>query len=436
VARALAGLILLLALPARADILAHEEQRLENGLRVFYLVDRRAPTVAVVTWYRVGSGDEVPGHTGLAHLFEHLMFKGSPHAADGVMDRLIEEAGGWTNAFTDTDRTVYVDVAAAGFLERALWLEADRMAGLAAALDGPKLDNQRAVVLNERRETHENVPYGMADVLVHAALWPVGHPYHTAVIGEPEDIKAATLDDAKRFFAAHYTPGDAVMVIAGDVDVAAARGWVARYFGWIPGGAQATRRAATAPPITKPIVASALDDVQVPRVYLTWRAGPSYSRDEAALELATAMLAGGKSSRLYQALVVEQRLAQDVFAGLAAAERGGEVQVVATAKPGVAPAKLIAAIDAEIARVGEPDELERAKNTREAHFLAGLADPTARAEQLAEYAILAGDPDFLARDLARYRAVTAAEVRAVVARTLRPDGRVVLTIAPRSADAH
>jgi zinc protease len=183
-------------------------------------------------------------------------------------------------------------------------------------------------------------------------------------------------------------------------------------------------------PLARQLDVAATDDVQVPRVYLTWRGARAYSRDEAALELATAMLAGGKSSRLYQALVVQQRLAQDVFAGHEGGERGGEVQVAVTAKPGVATGRLIAAVDAELARLGAPADLERAKNTREAHFLAGLEDLPARAQQLAEYAIEAGDADFMAKDLARYRAVTPADVRDVVERYLRPEARVVVTIGP------
>src|SRR5215468_3479675 len=153
-------------------------------------VDHRAPQAAVVIWVRVGSADEESGRTGLAHLFEHLMFKGSPHAPDGTLDKLVEEQGGWTNANTEQDRTLFVDLATAAFLPRALWLEADRLAGVADTVDQAKLDNQRDVVLNERRETHENQPYGMAEILVGQALWPPGHPYHESVIGRPEDVRA------------------------------------------------------------------------------------------------------------------------------------------------------------------------------------------------------------------------------------------------------
>jgi zinc protease len=417
--------------------LAHEELRLANGLRVFIVPDHRAPQAAVLTWVRVGSGDEAPGHTGLAHLFEHLMFKGSPHAADGLLDRLVEEQGGWTNADTDADRTLYSQLASAAFLPRALWLEADRLAGVGDALDQAKLDNQREVVLNERREVHENQPYGMAEILINEALWPVGHPYHAAIIGDPADLRAARLDDARGFFRAWYAPGNAVLAVAGDVDPATVRALVSRDFGWLPARARpapATASAAPLAPLTRALRVEAVDDVQATRVYLTWRGVAAFDPDEPALELTAALLAGGKASRLYQRLVVDERLVQDVFAGHHAGARGGDLQVAATVKPGVDPARVIAAVDEELGRVGEADELERARNVHEAAFLAGLATPLERAALLLEYAVVAGDPDYLERDLARFRAVTPADVRRVVAARLGPEARVILTIGPR-ADA-
>jgi zinc protease len=443
VARALsAALTLALAGAAHAgagDVLRHEEVKLANGLRVLLLPDHRAPTITVVTWYRVGSADDTPGGSGLAHLFEHLMFKGSPHVADGVMDRLVEEAGGWTNADTEEDQTVYTDLADAAALERVLWLEADRIAGLDQALDQGRLDNQRDVVLNEHREDYENLPYGMAELLILDALWPKDHPYHFPVIGYPEALRRVQLDDAKAFFHAHYAPANAVMVIAGDIDPAQARGWAERYLGWIPSApAPAPVRAPAIAPLAAPIELHGDDDVQVPRVYLTWRGTTAFSIDEPALELATAILAGGKSSRLFQELVVKQRLAQDVFAGSDARTRGGTVQIVATARPGVDPAKLIAAMDRLVADMAaappDAEEVERARNTREMRFLSSLSSLTARAEQLAEYAVIAGDPDYLDRDVARFRKVTPKDVQGAVARYLGR-GRVVLTISPRGPHA-
>jgi zinc protease len=433
-------LVLALAGTARADVLAHEDFTLKNGLRVLLLPDRRAPSVTVLTWYRVGSADEETGRTGFAHLYEHLMFKGSPHAADGLIDKLHEAAGGWANASTSDDATVYIDHASSSLLERMLWLEADRLSGLPAAIDKAKLDNQRDVVLNERRERFENAPYGMASQLVSEALWPETSPYHHPTIGYPADLQAARLPDVKAFFLRHYVPGNAVMVIAGDFDPAAARRLVDRYLGWIPSPERPPQRspAPAVAPLAAQVDLTATDAVQVPRVYLTWRGPPAFHRDEPALDLATAILAGGKSSRLYRAIVMEKRLAQDVYAAADGARDVGEVQIAATARPGVKPADLVAALDAEVARLvadgPSAEELERAQNSREARFFAQLESPVERASQLAAYAVEAGDANFFDRDLARYRAVTAAEIKDALRRTLTP-GRVVLVIGPEATNA-
>ncbi len=433
-------LVCALAGTARADVLAHEDLTLKNGLRVLLLPDRRAPTVTVVTWYRVGSADEDKGKTGFAHLFEHLMFKGSPHVPDGAIDKLHEAAGGWANASTGDDATVYIDFASSSLLERMLWLEADRMSGLPAAIDKAKLDNQRDVVLNERRERYENAPYGMASLLISEALWPEASPYHHPTIGYPADLGAATLADVKAFFLRHYVPSNAVMVIAGDFDVAAARRLVDHYLAWVPSPERPPQRPPppALEPLAKQIDLAATDAVQVPRVYLTWRGPAAFHRDEPALDLAAAILAGGKSSRLYRAIVMEKRLAQDVYAAADGFRDAGEVQIVATAKPGVKPADLVAALDAEVARLvadgPSAEELERAQNGREARFFAQLESPVERATQLASYAVMAGDAGYYDKDLARYRGVTAADVKDALKRTLTP-GRVVLVIGPEPANA-
>jgi zinc protease len=423
-----------------ADLFHYQALTLSNGLRVYLLPDHTHPDVAIVTWYKVGSGDEDPGRSGFAHLFEHLMFQGSPHAPKGVIDQIFEESGGWTNAFTSFDQTVYSEVAAAPVLERALWLEADRIAGLPQAIDQAKLDNQRDVVMNERRETNENRPYGMAELLIADALWPEGHAYHIDTIGKPEDLRAAKLEDVRAFFSANYTPRNAVMVIAGDFDPAVAKPLVEKYLGWIP-APPLPRRAPVVrlPPLEKEKVLTATDDVQAPRVYLCWRAAAAYSGDDPALDLAAWVLAGGKSSRLYQRLVVDMRLAQDVAAAYDGRVRGGMIEVVATAKPGVDPAKLTAALDVELSGLTtsppDADELARAQNSREAAVLHRLQGIEARAEVLASYAALLDDPDYLAKDLARYRAVTPADIVRVTGQYMQPGHRVVLTINP-GAKAH
>ncbi|MSP17172.1 MAG: insulinase family protein [Myxococcales bacterium] len=433
----------LLALTLTAPAAARKDRKprytpvvLANGLRVFVIEDHRTPTLALVTWYRVGSKDEVKGRTGFAHLFEHMMFKGSAHTDDGVIDVLFEEAGGWTNAFTSSDETVYLDLADSSFLEPALWLEADRLAGLTDTLDQAKLDNQREVVRNERRQSYENRPYGMADLLIQEALWPEGHGYHWPTIGYHEDLVAATTDDVKAFFRNYYIPNSATLVVAGDVDTAHTLKLVTRFLGWIPRAPEPVRPSyAEPPPITQAIVLQTEDDVQVPRVYFTWRGPKVFSADEPALELAAGVLADGKTSRLYERLVYKERLAQEVNAGFTGEALGGTFQIAATAKPGVAPEALAKVIEEEVARLAmEPasaDELARAQSVREAGFLRGLEDLMERAVQLARYDVLAGDANFLDRDLARYRRVTPKEVSRAAARWLTPDARVVLTVVPR-----
>lgn len=426
-----------LALPAHAEEpkITYQKFDLPNGMKVYVVEDHKAPTVYGVTWFRVGSKDEVQHRTGFAHLFEHLMFKGSAHLPDGLMDKLLEAAGGWSNAFTSSDMTVYQNVAASNFLETMLWIDADRLAGLLDTFDKAKLDNQRDVVLNERRQSYENQPYGMAEILIQENLWPKNHGYHWSTIGYPADLKAASVKDVSDFFKKYYVPNNATMVIAGDVKLDEVKKLVEKYFAWIPRGAEPSRPQYKTPaPITKEIAVDTTDDVQVPRVYLSWRGPSHFTADEPALTLAAAILADGKSSRLYKRLVYDEKIAQDVRAYFSGETLGGEFRIVATAKPGVDPKRLKAEITEEVARLATnpPDskELERAQNSHEAGFLNGLEPTLSRAIQLAEYDVFANDPDYFAKDLARYRAVTPAQVKDVVSKYLRPNARVVLTIRP------
>src|SRR3954469_9821469 len=430
-------LLALAAAPAQAEApkIDYTKFELANGLKVYVIEDHKAPTVYEVMWMKVGSKDEVTNRTGFAHLFEHLMFKGSAHLPDGLMDKLLEGAGGWSNAFTSSDMTVYQNVAGANFLETMLWIESDRVAGLLDTFDQAKLDNQRDVVLNERRQSYENRPYGMASLLISEQLWPKDHGYHWSTIGYPADLKAAQVKDVAQFFRTYYVPNNATMVIAGDVKFDDAKKLVEKYFTWIPKAAEPARPQYKAPaPITKEIVLTTTDDVQVPRVYLTWRGPSSFTADEAPLDTLAAILGDGKSSRLYKRLVYDEKIAQDVHAGFGGEQIGGEFEIVATAKPGVDPQRLIKEISEEVARISgtAPDakELERAQNAQEASFLNGLEPTLQRAIQLARYDVQAKDPDYFSKDLARRRAVTAGQVKDVVAKYMKPTARVVLTINP------
>lgn len=424
---------------ARADepTIKHEKFELANGLRVILVEDHAAPQIAVVTWYRVGSKDEAKGKTGFAHLFEHLMFKGSAHVADGVIDDLFEAAGGWTNAYTWFDETVYQDVASSEFLERALWLEADRLAGLTETLSQAKLDNQRDVVRNERRQSYENRPYGMASWIIQENLWPEAFGYHWDTIGSHEDLVAASVDDVKAFFDRYYVPNNAVLVIAGDFDPKEARKLVEKYFGWIPKGADPQKpKYATPAPIKKEVVLTDKDDVQVPKTFLVWRAPKAFDKDEAAMEVAAQILGEGKNSRLYKRLVFDERKAQEVDIGMHGFLLGGQFEIDVTPKPGVETAQLVKAVDEELARLAKSgptaEELERAKNGHEAGSLSSLEGVMGRALRVARYDVMVGDTNYLAKDLARYRDVTGKDVARVVGQYLKKDNRVNLTIIPEA----
>jgi zinc protease len=437
--RRLIPLLLLAGLTrtARADEpkIDYTKFALANGLQVYVIEDHKAPTVYEVMWMKVGSKDEVTNRTGFAHLFEHLMFKGSAHLPDGLMDKLLEAGGGWSNAFTSSDETVYQNVAGSNFLETMLWIDADRLAGLTDTLDQPKLDNQRDVVLNERRQSYENQPYGLASLMLAENLWPKEFGYHWDTIGYVADLKAAQLPDVKSFFGKYYVPNNATMVIAGDVKPEEVKRLVEKYFAWIPKAATPARPQYKQPaPLAKEIVVDSTDDVQVPRVYLEWRAPAAFSADEAALDTAAAILGDGKSSRLYKRLVFDEKIAQSVRADNGTQELAGSFDIAVTAKPGVDPKRLVQEVSEEVARLAAtpPDdgEMERAINSHEASFLDGLEPTLRRAIQLARYDVMAHDPNYFARDLARYRAVTAAQIKDVTAKYLKPNMRVQLTIRP------
>ena len=402
-------------------------------MKVYVIEDHKAPTVYEVLWFKVGSKDEVAKRTGFAHLFEHLMFKGSAHLADGLMDKLLEEAGGWSNAFTSRDMTVYQNVAASNFIEMVLWIEADRLAGLLDTFDKAKLDNQRDVVLNERRQSYENQPYGQAELLLAEHLWPKDHGYHWSTIGYPADLKASTVPDVAAFFKSYYLPSNATMVIAGDVKPAEVKKLVDKYFSWIPKGSEPARPQYKEPaPITKEIVVKTTDDVQVPKVFISWRGPKQFSSEEPALDLAASLLGDGKSSRLYKRLVYDEKIAQDVSAGFEGEQLAGTFQIEVTAKPGVDPQRLIKEVTEEVGKLSSTPptaiELERAQASHEYQFLAGLEQTLGRAIALAGYDVQAGDPNYFPKDLARYRAVTAAQIKDAAAKYLRPTARVVLTI--------
>ena len=407
---------------------------LANGLTLIVHEDHSVPIVSTNIWYRVGSGDERPGRTGFAHLFEHLMFMGSQNAPYPAFDRLLEAAGANNNGSTWFDRTNYYEQGPANSLPLMLWLEADRMGWFLPTMDSAKVDLQRDVVKNERRQRVENQPYGRAFETILAMLYPPGHPYSWSTIGSMADLSAATLEDTREFFRKYYAPSNASLVVAGDVKAAEVRALVERYFRDIPRGPK-LGRPSVAPSKLRADTAAVLEDqVQLPRLYYTWRTTPKFDRDDFPLRLLAYVLAGAKNSRLTRPLVYDLQLATAVEVRQEGYRLDGMFGVVATARPGHALPEIQAVIDQELARLAAEGpserELEQAKNSIEAGLLGRLEQVGEKADMLNEYAYLTGDPKYLATELAGLRAVTRDDALRVARGYLRAP-KVLLSVVPR-----
>jgi zinc protease len=417
--------------------IAFQKQVLPNGLNVIVHEDRRVPLVAVSVWYHVGSKNEQVGQTGFAHLFEHLMFEGSEHQPRSYFAPL-QAAGATINGSTNTDRTDYWEVVPTEAAQLALWMEADRMGWLLPALTPERFEAQRGVVLNERRQNYENRPYGLAQFTIARALYPTGHPYSWPTIGEVEDLHAATVTDAHAFFARFYHPGNASIVIAGDISAREAFDRVGSLFAEIPAGP------AVAPVDAAP--AEARDDrlvledrVDLIRLYLAWPAPPLFSPGDADLDLAADLLATGRTSRLYRRLVHDRRLATDVAAAQSSRELVSQFQVVVTVAPGQQPAEVRAAIDDELSRLRADgptdDELERGRARAESAFvyrLQSLGGSGGKSDQLNSYNVFRGRPDYFDVDLGRYLSASHDSVRDAVRRFVDPARAIELTVVPRA----
>ena len=292
-----------------------EKYKLRNGLEVILSEDHRLPLVAVNIWYHVGAANEIAGRTGFAHLFEHMMFEGSQHVGPKAHVKYLEAAGASdTNASTEFDRTNYYETLPSNQLELALWLESDRMGYLLETVDREKLANQRDVVRNERRESVENAPYGLAEEAIYHQLFPKGHPYYAYIIGSHEDVEAARLDDVRQFFRTYYAPMNASVAIVGDFNSANVKMLVQKYFGTLPSGPAAPPLHASTPPITKERRVTVSDQIELPRVYMAWITPAAYKPGDADADILSGLLGGGNSSRLYKKLVYEKQIAQDVSA--------------------------------------------------------------------------------------------------------------------------
>jgi zinc protease len=411
---------------------------LPNGLQVLLHEDHSVPLVAVNIWYHVGSSDEKPGRTGFAHLFEHIMFMGSQHVPTGEFDRLLEAAGGDNNGSTTEDRTNYYEDGPSNALGLMLWLDSDRMGFLLPEITAEKVDLQRGVVQNERRQSYENRPYGLADENILERLYPPSHPYSWPVIGSMKDLSAATLEDVRAFFRTYYTPNNATLAIAGDITPRAARRLAERYFGEIPRGPLVTRTPPPSVELKADAYATLEDRVQLPRVYDAWHTVKAFADDDAALDVLANVLAGGRPSRLYKRLVYELQIATDVVAFQDGSRIDGKFELFATARPEHDLSELQRVIDEEVKKLADDGptarEVERAQNTFEAQFLSRMERVGSfggKADQLNFYNYFVGTPDYFQKDLDRYRRVTPADVQRVSRRYLTDAHRVVLSVIPQ-----
>jgi zinc protease len=421
-----------------------EKYTLPNGLQVILHVDRKLPVVHVNQWFHVGSKNEKLNRTGFAHLFEHMMFQGSQNAS-GEYFSYIEKAGanlfaGGVNGTTNNDRTNYFATVPSANLEYVLWLESDRLATLADALTKEKLDNQRDVVKNERRQGLENQPYGRAFKLLFENLHPKGHPYSWDVIGIHEDLTAATLDDVREFFKTYYAPNNLSLVIAGDFDPAEAKRLVAKYFGPIPPGPALDRPARNIATISGEKIIEVNDRVPQERTYIAWPTPPLYDTTDADLDIIGNILTDGLSSRLNKVLVYDRQIASDVQAFQLSMEISSLFAVIATARPGASLSQIEEVITEEIGRLAKdgptPAELARAKTKWEFNFVTNLeriGGFGGKADRLNSYNTFLGDPGKFEFDLNRYRSATAQRVQATAAKWLNTSNRLVVRFHPENS---
>ena len=436
-----------------------EKYQLKNGLTVILSEDHRLPQVAVNIWYHVGAANQSLGKSGFAHLFEHMMFSGSKHVQPSpfkVLEAIGTSAGAMANGTTNFDRTNYFEVVASSELPTALWIESDRMAFLLDTLDQKKLDIQRDVVSNERRQSYENRPYGTESLRICDLLYPSPHPYYECVIGSIPEIEGATLADLRAFFREYYGPNNASLALVGDFDPAVAKQLIEKYFGAVeccglrtpPGAGEAVssvafpavvKRPDLPPPHIESVVKETLVDklAEVPRFDLVWAGLKPFSDDEAAGDVLADVLGSGRTSRLYKSMVFDKQVASEVDASDVALGLGGWFTVGAVAKAGHTASELAPLIQASI------DDLKKSGPTQEEvdravrKFVAQKARAVERiggfggkADVLNEYQTFLDDPGYLPRDIARYRAVTPALVRAFANKYLLDGQRIELTVEP------
>lgn len=420
-------------------VIPFEKYVLANGLEVILHRDTSLPSVAVSVWYHVGPVNEPPKRSGFAHLFEHLMFGGSRDVGT-QMDQLLESVGATNmNGTTNWDRTNYFETVPSEHLELALWIESDRMGFLLDGIGQKQLDIQRDVVKNERRQSFENAPYGPSSLALLDTLFPEGHPYHGAVIGSMQDLTAATFEDVKAFYRDYYAPSNATLALAGDFDINQAKVWIEKYFATL----RKLPKPQTRPFEPKPVAAARLEvdePVQVSKIALGWVTPAAYTPSSAALELAAEVLAGGKATRLYRALVVEQKLAVDVDADTDANALGTIFSIDASAASGVAPERIESAINAELERLGQTPpsdaEMHRAKSRillsvmRDLQSLNGHGGESGRVGQLQRFNHYLGNPGKIRDWYEQLWKVTSTEVSTATKQWLSTAHRVTVVTRP------
>ncbi len=412
--------------------LNYKEYKLKNGLTVVLHENKSTPIVAVNVFYHVGSKNEEVGRTGFAHLFEHMMFQGSKNYSSDYLSA-IDDMGGSVNGTTNEDRTYYYEVVPSNFLERTLYLEADRMGNLLDAMTQEKLDNQRDVVKNERRLRVDNQPYGTSFERIGELMYPKGHPYSWSVIGSMEDLSAATMDDVKSFFRTYYAPNNAVLVLSGSFDEKETRGWIEKYFGPIVKGGDIKRPNTPQPKLDGEVRKTYEDTVPFPRLYLVWHSVPQYSADEAALDTLASILSAGRGSRLQSNLNYGKEIVSSIFASNSTSEIAGTFGVTATARPGKTLEEIEKEINLEIEKIKNTpptaEEMARALNGRESGFIYSLQSNLGKGGRLSTYTGYLGKPDYAQTDLARYQKVTPADVQRVAKQYLTGN-RLVMSYVP------
>jgi zinc protease len=427
------GLVVLSQSKTSAIKIPFESYTLPNGLTVILAPDHATPTVAVTVWYHVGSKNETVGRTGFAHLFEHVMFTGSGHVPYGTHDNLTEGVGGSNNGTTSNDRTTYYETVPSNYLEDALWLESDRMGFLLDTLDINKLNAQRDVVKNERRQGIDNQPYGLSDEILSGAMYPASHPYSWPVIGSMKDLSAASEEDVKNFFRLYYAPNNAFLPIAGDFQAPTARAWVTKYFGGLMQGKPVPRPAVNPVTLDRETRLVFEDRVQVPRLYIAWPTVGEKSDDRFALSVLDAITSGPRTTRLTKALVYDQQAAAALNSYQDSNEDVGQWVLTITPRPGHSLMDLEAAADALLEKLKTEgptvEEIQRATAGLEFEFVSGLQSNLGKSGTLADGAGFHNDPGYFQTEYQKMLAVTPADVKRVANKYLTK-GRVVLSVVP------